>query len=278
MIGKKLAIILACGVLLFTSVFQASAQTKSNLVKVQLSQTEIDRIIKAFTDKEAEFRQVLNNYSFRRDAKIQSIGNGGQVTGEYVRDSVYVFGDDGTRYERVIFAPMPTFAAVTAEDLDDLGGVNPFALQPDKLAQYNFAFVGKEKIDELDLYVFDVEPKVMPDPKKSKERFFSGRVWVDTEGLQIVKTRGKGVPETKNNKFPIVETWRENFGGKYWFPTYSYANEELLFDNGSSYRIKLRVKYSDYKEGKATIRILDEEEIVEEKPQPKEEKPAPKKP
>ena len=67
----------------------------------------------------------------------------------------------------------------------------------------------------------------MPDPKKTKERLFSGRIWVDDQDLQIVKTKGKGVPETKNNKFPTVETYREHIDGRYWFPTYSYADEEL---------------------------------------------------
>jgi hypothetical protein len=280
MIGKKLAIWFACGVLLFGASFSASAQqlSKSNIVKVNLGQAEIDRIIKTFTQKEQEFRQALNNYSFRRKAELQTFGDGGQVTGEYIRESQFIFADNGNKFEKVLFMPVPTFGGVTAEDLDDLGGVNPFALEPSKLHLYNFTFVGKERIDELDLYVFDVEPKIAPDPKKSKDRFFSGRVWVDAQDLQIVKTKGKGLPETKDNKFPVVETWRENIDGKYWFPTYSYANEVLNFDNGSSYRIKMRVRYSDFKEAKSTVRILDDEEVVtEEKPQTTPT-PTPKKP
>ena len=55
----------------------------------------------------------------------------------------------------------------------------------------------------------------MPDPKKIKERLFSGRIWVDDQDLQIVKTKGKGVPETKNNKFPTVETYREHIDGQF---------------------------------------------------------------
>ena len=47
-----------------------------------------------------------------------------------------------------------------------------------------------------------------------------------------MKTKGKGVPETKKNKFPTVETYREHIDGRYWFPTYSYADEELIFENG----------------------------------------------
>ncbi|HEX8198242.1 MAG TPA: hypothetical protein VF571_18760 [Pyrinomonadaceae bacterium] len=282
MIGKKLAIWIACGVLLFGAGFTASAQqlSKSNIVKVNLSQAEIDRIIKTFTGKEQQFRQALTQYSFKRKAEIQIFGDGGQVTGEYIRESQYMFGDDGTRYEKVLFMPIPTMppGVITAEDIDDLGGVNPFALEPSKLNSYNFTFVGKERIDELDLYVFDVEPKILPDPKKSKDRFFSGRVWVDAEDLQIVKTKGKGLPETKDNKFPVVETWRENIDGKYWFPTYSYANEELRSEKGWTLKIKLRVRYSDFKEAKSTVRILDDEEVVTpEKPQAAPT-PTPKKP
>lgn len=269
---KLLTSLFVFGILCF-SAFAAAAQTTAtaHIVKVQLAQPEIDRIIKTFTAKETEFRQALNNYSFKRDAKLQSFGDGGQVTGEYLRVSLFAFDDRSNRYEKVLYAPMPTFNGVTAEDLNDLGGINPFALEPSKISQYNFTFLGKEKVDALDLYVFDVEPKIAPNAKKTKERFFSGRVWVDDDDLTIVKTKGKGLPETKDNKFPVVETWRENIEDKYWFPTYSYANEELVYDNGYSYRIKLLVRYTDFKEAKGTLKILDGEEVVDETKQPQPE-------
>jgi TonB family protein len=210
-----------------------------------LSSAEISRIVTAFTAKEAEFRQALNKYSFKRDALVQSLGMGGQITGEFRRVSIFLFDEQGNRNEKVNFAPFATFGGVTPEDLDDLGGVNPFALEPSKIDRYNFKYVGKEKIDELDLYVFDVTPKVIPDPK-TKERLFTGRVWVEDHDLQIVKSRGKGVPETKINKFPNVETYREEIDGRYWFPTYSFADEELIFDSGEVLHIKMKVRYSDF--------------------------------
>ena len=179
-----------------------------------ISPAEVERIIKTFTTKESQFRHALNEYSFKRDAVLQSLGMGGQVTGEYHRVSLFTFDDAGTRYEKISYFPMPSFNQVTQEDLEDLGGIQPFALEPSKIPQYDFKYVGKDKIDELSLYVFDVSPKVIPDPKKSKERFFTGRVWVDDQDLQIVKTRGKGVPETKKNKFPVVETYREQIDGR----------------------------------------------------------------
>ncbi len=232
------------------------AQDPSNN-SVALPQTEVDRIVKTFTARETQFRRALNEYSFKRDAVIQSLGMGGQITGEYHRVSYFTFDDQGIRYEKISYFPMPSFQSVTQEDLDDLGGIQPFALEPSKIPQYDFKYVGKEKIDELSLYVFDVSPKVMPDPKKTKERFFMGRVWVDDQDLQIVKTKGKGVPETKKNKFPIVETYREQIDGRYWFPTYSYADEELLFDAGDPLHIRMKVRYSDFELARAKVKIIE---------------------
>jgi hypothetical protein len=241
-----------------------------------LPQAEVDRIIQAFTRKENEFRQALNQYSFKRDALLQTLGMGGQVTGEYHRVSTFTFDDSGTRYEKISYFPMPSFAgSVTQEDLDDLGGVSPFALDPTKIGNYNFKYVGKEKIDELSLHVFDVTPKVMPDPKKIKERLFLGRIWVDDQDFQIVKTKGKGVPETKNNKFPVVETYREQIG-KYWFPTYTYADEQLVFDNGDILHVRMKVRYTDFAPARATLKITEVDgPELEKKP---EATPTPAKP
>ena len=239
----------------------ADAKGPSLTGSASLSQAQIDDIIRKFTAKETEFRRALNSYAFKRDALIQEIGMGGQVIGEYHRVSDFTFDDHGTRFEKIGFFPMPSIQGffLTTEDLEDLGGVNPFALEGEKAAQYNFKYVGKEKIDELDLYVFDVAPKVMPSAK-SKERVFVGRIWVDDRDLQIVKAKGKAGPETKNNKFPVVETYREQIDGKYWFPTYVYADDDLIFDNGTDVRIRMRVKYSDFVvgRGKVTIREIGE--------------------
>jgi TonB family protein len=223
-----------------------------------LSQAQIDEIVHKFTAKETQFRQALNEYAFKRDALIQELGMGGQVIGEYHRVSDFTFDNKGNRYEKINYFPMPSLQAaqMTNEDLEDLGGINPFALEGSKAASYNFKYAGKERIDELDLYVFDVSPKVMPSPK-SKERVFVGRIWVDDHDLQIVKAKGKAGPETKNNKFPIVETYREQIDGKYWFPTFAYADDDLVFDNGVDLRLRMRVKYTDFVVGRGRVTIRE---------------------
>lgn len=278
---KKLHRILFLFVFLWVAAGTGFAQAKSQIIPTQLSQQEIDRILKNVTEKEGEFREALKNYVFNRSAIIQTIGLGGQVSGEFRRDSFLTFNSDGARFERVVFSPISTLTdlTITPEDLEDLGGVNPFALDPYAINQYKFNFIGKEKIDDLDLYVFDVSPKVVPDPKKSKQRLFIGRIWVDDRDLQIVKSKGKAIPETKDNKFPIVETWRENIDGKYWFPAYSLStgsDGELVFDSGQVVRLRMRVKYTDYKQGRSDVKILDDvEEVPAAKPTPT---PTPKKP
>ena len=228
-------------------------------------QARVDEIVRKFTAKETRFRHALNTYAFKRDALIQILGMGGQVVGEYHRVSEFTFDDQGNRYEKINFFPLSNIGEViTAEDLEDLGGVNPFALEAAKLGLYNFKYVGKERIDELDLYVFDVAPKVTPDAKKTKDRFFLGRIWVDDRDLQIVKSKGKAIPETKTNKFPVVETYREQIDGEFWFPTYAYADDDLIFDNGTDMRIRMQVKYTNYVVGRGKVTITELEEAKPE--------------
>ncbi len=280
---KKLQVFLYIFAVFCFAAISSSAQT-SNIVKKDMSQTEIDRIVKKFTDNESLFRQALNQYAFNRSATIQTIGMGGQITGVYRRDSFMTFKDTGERIEKISFNPVSTLQEITvsAEDIDNLGGVNPFAIEPQYVSNYSFAYLGKEKIDELDLYVFDVSPKTLPNPKKSSQKYFSGRIWVDDRDLMIVKSKGKALPEGEDmrgqeQRFPILETWRENIDGKYWFPAYSSADDELVFDSGQSVKLKVRVKYENYRVGRSDFKILDEDTVVEEEKKPTPT-PTPKKP
>lgn len=266
--------------LVFFSAFSPAERALAQAVTASSAQPapiDVSKVIAAFTAKETQFRQALNAYAFKRDAVIQIIGMGGQIAGEYHRVSHFTFDDSGNRFEKIVFFPMPSYAGITAEDIEDLSGVNPFALEADKINKYNFTYAGKERIDELDLYIFDVAPKVMPDPKTGL-RLFQGRIWVDDRDLQIVKSRGKGVPETKKNKFPNVETYREQIDGRYWFPTYSYADEELVYDSGEVMHIRVRIKYTDFVKGHVDIKITEVEDGNEVPTATEQKKPTPQQP
>ena len=251
---------------------------EGEIVRNNLNSVEIEQIIDKFAKNEDDFRYALTNYVFNRSATIQTIGLGGLITGTYRRDSFMSLKKSGERFERITYFPMSTLRElqVTPEDLEDLGGVNPFAINPRDINLYNFNYMGKQKIDEINTHVFDVRPKADNINKKSKKRFFVGRIWVDDKDLMIVKSKGKGFPEVDKQRFPVVETWRTNVDGKYWFPAYSSSDDELVFDNGQVVKLRMRVRYEDYKQGTSEVIILDDEnpnEIVEEPSENKTETP-----
>jgi len=262
----------AAGTIFLALAFSAAGMAQeSAVVPTDLSQARIDEILKKVAENEGYFRSALTDYVFNRKAIVQTIGLGGQVSGTFRRDSFMTFSEDGGRFEKVLYAPIATTPPgfVTPEDLEDLGGINPFALEPKAMSQYNFRFAGTEHIDELDLYVFDVLPKEIPNPKKTKLRLFTGRIWVDKADLMIVRSKGKAVPETKENKFPIVLTTRAQIDGKYWFPVDARSDDELVFDNGNVIKIRMRVTFSDYRQGRTDVIIKEDPENPDEVPQKK---------
>ena len=230
------------------------------------SAPEAERILAAFRAKETEFRQRLNGYGFKRDAVIQSLGMGGQVTGEYHRVSYLTFDSQGNQREKIITFPLPSLTLDPA-DLEDLNSIEIYAVEAGKIDLYRFTYVGRERVDELDTYVFDVGPKVMPNPKKSRERFFQGRIWIDDKDMQLVKAKGKGVPEGKQ-RFPTFETYREQVDGRYWFPTLTYADDSMVLPNGQPLRIRMRIRFTEY-ESPPEPRMLPESIRVNEQPQTK---------
>ena len=82
-------------------------------------------------------------------------------------------------------------------------------------------------MDEIGCFQFSVKPKKM---EKGK-RYFEGQIWVDDRDLQIVKTYGKGVGiwSRRGQRVSAFETYREQIDGKYWFPTYTHADDTLHF-------------------------------------------------
>ncbi|MGH9555560.1 MAG: hypothetical protein ACRD2Y_07025 [Terriglobales bacterium] len=208
-----------------------------------------DEIIQRFAAKEKEFKAAREDYIFRQSVKVQTL-DGSTVDGEYQMVVDISFDDKGKRVENVIFAPQSSLRRISMspEDHADLENRVPFALNSDELPQYNVLYVGHQHVDELGTYVFDVSPKLI---EKGK-RYFEGRIWVDKEDFQIVKTYGKNVPDVRakkkgqdENLFPKFTTWREQIDGKYWFPTYTRADDTLHFASGDI-RMRMIVKYTNY--------------------------------
>jgi hypothetical protein len=222
----------------------------------------IQEVIRRFTEAESQNRKARNNYTFTQDFDVMTIGEAGSITGRMHRTSDIIYDDLGNRVEKITFFPPSTLepGQFTTEDMQDLSGVQPFALTTEDLPKYQVNYVGKEKIDELDTYVFDVKPKQLI----KGERYLQGKIWVDDRDLQIVKVAGKSVPEVKNQAFPQFESYRENIDGRYWFPTFVYADDVLVFKKGSDLHVRLIVRFTNYKKFSGRIRVADEGEAASE--------------
>jgi hypothetical protein len=248
----------------------ADADSSSDEPKVSTKPPDIpvDQVIKKFGERELEFKKERDNYTYTQTFVVQTIDYNGRADGEYRMTSDILFTPEGKRYEKVISAPAPTLERIqlSQQDLDDVEHVQPFVLTSDELPKYDVTYVGREALDELGTYVFDVKPKKI----EKNQRYFQGRIWVDDRDLNIVKTDGKAVPDIikhgNENIFPRFETFRENIEGHYWFPTYTRSDDELHFSTGAVH-MRMTIKYANYKRFGSTIKIGPAIETKDVKPQ-----------
>lgn len=234
-----------------------------------------DEVIKQFTQRESELLEVWKEYAYKQESKFQVLGPANVVSGEFYQVSEFVFNDAGKRLERILKAPPSTLeqanVVMTAEDKNALVNLQPFALTAQELPNYTISYVGKEKVDDLNTYVFDVMPKVLGNQnelrrmksQKIEGKYFQGRIWVDDQDLQVVKSQGKIVPEFKQ-RFPKFETYRENIDGRYWFPTYTYSDDTLYFEDAPAAHVRMVVKYKDYRQFQSDVKITGVEEVKDE--------------
>lgn len=246
------------------------------LEKVQPS-IPVAKVIADFTQQEALFEQALQHYTYRRTIRVDTINDDThKVDGEYYEVDDVTFRPSGGRWVKVDYAPPSTLTRVmmSPSDYEDLQHNYQFVLTPENIGEYNVKYVGKQRIDQVHCYVFDVTPKQM----EKKKRYFKGRVWVDTQALEIVVTDGWMLPDDtkpgQQDLHPPFITWRQQIDGHYWFPVYSKGEGILHFTGGEGYvsqnvHIREVVKYSDYKRfGSSTTLLFNGENISKNGPKP----------
>jgi hypothetical protein len=250
------ALLLAAGTLL--------AQNEQPIDPAPPKGISVDEIIRKFVDKETQFARARENYTYRQTVKVQTL-DGDTPDGEFQSIQDIDFDPQGRRVEHVVFAPQSTLQRVmmTKEDFDTIRSIMPFVMTNQTMSDYQINYVGQQKVDELETYVFDVAPKSIDKNKV----YFQGRVWVDNKDLRIVMTSGRTVPEQHSKKgqenlFPKFTTWREQIDGVYWFPTYTKADDDLHFSTGDVH-IREIVKYTNYKRFGSNVKITYEGHDIE---------------
>ena len=154
--------------------------------------TTPEELIQRFGAQETKVRDARSRYAYTQDVLVQTL-NGNAVDGQFHEITEVSYDEKGKRLDKVKFSEVPTLQGVqlSAEDTDDIGTFMPWILTTDQLPDYKLNYLGLQHVDDLDTYVFHVEPV----KEEKNKRYFQGRVWVDNRDLQIVKLCGRTVPE-----------------------------------------------------------------------------------
>jgi hypothetical protein len=260
---SKLAVVLVAATLVRVMPAQQATQGFGPLEVSQPNGITVAQIIEKMGQRESAFAKAREEYTFRQDVKFNTISeDNGRPDGEYHQITDITFSDDGRRQEHVVFAPQNTIQRVimTESDFKDINDKLPFVLTAPELPQYDLTYLGKQKVDDLDTYVFDCKPKVL----EKKRRYFQGTVWVDQQDDEIVLINGMTVPQDTRpgheDLSPPYTTYYQQIDDKYWFPVYTKAEGTLHFpaQHGTlsqDVHVKTVVHYTDYKRFHTNVTI-----------------------
>ena len=206
-------------------------------------------LIQKIGAEETKVKEARSHYTYTQDLMVQTL-NGNAVDGQFHEVTTISYDDKGKRLENVTFAEQSTLRGISlsAEDMDDVRRFMPLILTTEDLPFYNVTYAGQQHVDDLDTYVFHVEPK----KEEKDKRYYQGRIWVDNHDLQIVKLCGKSVPEMirkkKNQPLDVRPTfvgYRQPVDG-FWFPAYVRVDDTLHF-GVESIHVREIVKFTGYK-------------------------------
>jgi hypothetical protein len=208
-----------------------------------------DEIIRRFSQKEDEFISARPNYGYRKTIRIDEFGDDGKPAGQFLLVTETTRAANGQVINKVVQKPQSTlhYFNLETEDVRELDRIPAFPLSSSQLAKYDLKFIGEERVDEVDCYIFKVKPKVLD----RAHAYLDGLVWVDTKYLEVVKTYGRWVNELGEVRsatlpFTLFETYRENVDGKYWFPNYSRSDDTVHLKD-VTVPVRLVIKWTDFK-------------------------------
>lgn len=202
------------------------------------------QIIQRFTQNEDLNQKAYDADMFDQNVKVEELVTNG---GTYDFNGQQYKKPDGEHYEKILGAPNSNlrYTEFSLSDVKYLAGMPMFFLTSDEAHLYNLNYEGKEKLDQIDTYIFGVHPKLL-----GSKPLFDGVVWVDDQDFSIVKSYGHIVTAAGNsaNNFPfqMFEIYRENLTGHLWLPTYIRSDSEVKTPDGSV-PIRLVIRSSNFR-------------------------------
>jgi len=228
-----------------------------------------EEIIKRFSQKEDQYLQARSGYTYKKTVRLQEFGPDGQPAGQLLLVTEAKPAADGKIYEKTVERPESTlqYLEMGPEDFQKLARMPAYPLTTAQLAKYDLKYLGKEPVDELDCYIFQVKPRGV----ERAHYYFDGIVWVDAQYLEVVKTYGKWVNDLGDMRsatmpFVIFETYRENVQGNLWLPSYMRSDDTLNLKD-RNVPVRLVIKWTEYKPASSEPTEAKPREKPPEKPQ-----------
>lgn len=210
---------------------------------------------------ETEAGKARDQYTYRQILTVEDFDHGNIVEGVYKRVDDITFSPTGGRYDKQVGSIVDTMSKIvlTQQDFQDIRDVQPFFLTKDNAFLYKATYKGQETIDNIPCFVAYIEPKQI----LANMRYFQGTVWVRQSDFGVVKSEGQAVPQIETTKqqnlFPhFTTTWKE-VDGKWMFPVETVADDTLFFRDWPQ-RIRLTIRYENYKKfgAESTLSYGDE--------------------
>jgi hypothetical protein len=214
----------------------------------------VPEIIKRFSENEQAMLLAHAGWGYKKVVRVEELDDDGKPAGTFQFTTELTQLPDGRSYERELKHPETSLNVLNLEpeSLSPLLKIPPLPFIPAQLVHYDINYVGRQKLDELNTYIFRVEPKQV----ERQRAYFKGVIWVDDQDFVIVKSMGHWVTElgeisTDNFPFKYFDTYRENVQGKIWFPSYLRSDDSVNTKHGLVH-VRLIVRWEDYKLRSAT--------------------------
>ena len=207
----------------------------------------LEEIVRQFAEKENTYAGAHGLYSYRLTVRVQELGEGNRVLGEFEQVGEVSFDPSGRRLMRLLENPRTDLIrlSIARVELTDLEFVPLFVLRPENVSKYDITYLTRERVDEVETYLFRLKPK---DVVRAPEEHFEGIVYIDTEQLDVVRAHGKLLPVRGGgvfgDYFKTVELYREPVEG-HLLTTFVRA-DDVLSARGESIRIRLTLRFSNH--------------------------------
>jgi hypothetical protein len=209
----------------------------------------VPEIIKRFSENEDAMLKAHPAYGYHKVVRVEELDDNGKAAGTFQFTTELAQLPDGRTYERELKHPETSLNVLNLEPeaLTPLLKIPPLPFTSAQLVHYDVHYVGTQQLDELNTYIFRIEPKQV----ERQRAYFKGVIWVDDQDFVIVKTLGHWVTElgeisTDNFPFKFFDTYRENVQGKIWFPSYLRSDDSVNTKHGLVH-VRLIVRWEDYK-------------------------------